>query len=134
MNISNHVSFIRLYRDKVRIVKISPSCRNFSGRLEWENIIHHTNELLDEQSNVHLLYVIGRHGKSDNHWKHCVSINLIHEIMFDSAESNGPALKLNVRALQDNILAYPETIIGFHLMGEALTQCICEGNKIYKSN
>jgi hypothetical protein len=92
--------------------------KNFSKQLEWENVIMQT------KTNFHFLLVTGKFGRKDNDISHVIGINLIHGVMFDSAEERGPALKLNVRALQDTLLPFPEKVLGITLRESYLEECV----------
>ena len=119
--------YFRHKHNLIEVLYLRVQCgKIYEGFMCWRDII---TSVVENYDNIHCLYIIGKYESVNNPVDHTISIDLINEVMFDSCESVGPVLRLNLRQLEDKILPFPSHVIGLKLKGEALKEFICNGSR-----
>ena len=113
-----HSGFFRcLFDRKKDVVQVTLIPIPYDRIRTWNDVIHHTMK-----TDAHILIVVGKHESVENELNHCIGIDLIHGLVYDSAEDVGVCTHLNVYQLQRYILPYIMSVTGFTLKGGALLE------------
>ena len=110
-------SLFRNSKNEISVKNLKIKFESKKGHMTWREIIESTLKI-----DIHIIIVIGQFESLDNEMYHCIGVDLIHGLVYDSAESNGVCFVLDVNRLQHKILAYPKYVVGFTFKGDAFVE------------
>ena len=110
--------FISVFTNKSKLIETRKVHIAYEGGIRtWYDVISQTMH-----TNIHALLVMGKYGSDQNPVSHCIAVDLIHGLVFDSAEILGVCTVLNVHQLQHKNMPFIESVTGFKLKEKALTE------------